>query len=660
MFATFTDTKNGTLAYIQKSVRVNGRPKTYNVKALGQLSDIQKQYGCADPRQWVKDLAAKMTLEEKEGKKPITVEFDRGEIQKGELPLRDGGDVLMVSLYNRLGLPDICKDIAVKCRAAYDLNEILQMLVIARVLFPASKSATFRRTKSLVREFKAGVHDIYRALSLLAGHIDDIQARVYRNSCGFMERRTRVIYYDCTNYFFEIEDNDSDYVDTDTGEVVTGLRKRGKSKENRPNPIVQMGMFMDMDGIPLAFVIFPGNESEQTSLQPLERVLDSKFGLTDFVVSTDAGLGSEDNRRYNMAEGRDYICVQSLPSLKADDQKMALASKGWRIAWCHDDNRRRRLEGQYLDENGVFDLDTLRKAAAEYDRKHAGEIRKGTLGRMLQDITLYREVIVGKEQKYPNPQWEKMEKKQPGEKHLDADGKAVPKELKSVRQERLIVTYSHDFDLYLKHKRAERLRTAEKIVKNRQTKSRQSQQDPRRYLTITHATASGEIATKVEMAIDQDAVTQEERLDGFYAYATSLDDDAVDVLRARSFHHEIEHLFRTTKTFLDARPVYLSRQDRIKSHFLICFLSMVIVKTLQRQVQEAYPEAYKENPLTIDSLIDTLKGFRFGLLPQKRYQPMFERTDLTDQLQQMAGINLNGRVISDAKMRAAYKKVNRG
>lgn len=216
---------------------------------------------------------------------------------------------------------------------------------------------------------------MYRALSLLSEHIDDIQAQVYINSKRIIERRERVIYYDCTNYFFEIEENDRDMVDEETGEFIPGLRKKGKSKENRPNPIVQMGMFMDMDGIPLAFVVFPGNESEQTTLQPLEEVLNRKFGMTDYVVSTDCGLGSEDNRRYNMAEGRDYICVQSIPKLKKDDRDMAIDPKGWRISWCRDTERARTLEHEWSDD-GLFNLQSILDMGKEQVEKENDELVK--------------------------------------------------------------------------------------------------------------------------------------------------------------------------------------------------------------------------------------------------------------------------------------------
>ncbi|MGM9797574.1 MAG: hypothetical protein ACI3ZY_08400 [Parabacteroides sp.] len=614
MYTRFVDTKNGTLAYIQKSVRVDGYPRTVTVKCLGLLSDIQKEHGCADPRQWVKDLAQTMTAQEKESRKKITVELSPSKaINMGERPLRYGGDLMLLGLYNRLGLPKVCNSIVKGCRAKYDLNGILQTLVTSRILFPCSKRRTMELAKGFVKPAKFGENDMFRALSLLSGHIDMIQAEVYRHSLDILQRRDKVVFYDCTNYYFEIEDNDPDVIDKDSGEIVLGLRKCGKSKEHRPNPIVQMGMFMDYDGIPLAFKIFPGNESEQKSLQPLEEVLNRRFGMVDYVVSTDAGLASEDNRRYNMAEGREYICVQSIPGLSSDDRQTCIRPEGWRIAF-----RKNAAKRPPLDINNphreLFNLNQL----IEQEGKTPG---------ILKDTTLYKEVIV---MKGPN------------------DAK---------RSERIIVTYDHDFALYLKHKRAENLARAQKIVDKKQTKSRQSQQDPRHYVTTVHKTKKGERAIKVEMAINNDVVTQEEELDGFYAYATSLDDEAIDVLRIRSFHHEIEHIFRTTKTFLEARPVFLSRQDRIKTHFLICFLAMVILKILQRQIAEANPESYAEDPLPIDRLINTLRDIRFAQVEGHGYLPMFTRTSLTDQLQELTGVSINTQIIPTRQMTANYRKV---
>lgn len=647
MKATFTTTKKGTWAYICKSVRVNGKSTSVTVKKLGLLTDIQKEHGCADPRQWVFDLAARMTQEEKEGAKTIELQFNPSKlISEGEMPLRIGGDLMLLPIYSRLGLDEICNGIMKETRAKYNLAEILQTLVMGRILYPGSKTRTFHKSRELVLTPSFSEEEMYRALSLLSGHIDDIQARVYTSSTAIMPRRDRIIYYDCTNYYFETEDNDKDRIDTQTGEFIPGLRKRGKSKENRPNPIVQMGMFMDMDGIPLAFVVFPGNESEQTTLKPLEQVLDRKFGLTDFIVSTDAGLGSEDNRRYNMAEGRDYICVQSLPSLKARDRAAAIDPKGWRLAYCSSPESMTRLEKDYSDD-GIFDLSVLLE-----DKAKAAHMLRGT--------TFYKEILVEKTVKYENPQWLKAKQHTGEAKPKDADGKPIPHYLTSARQERIIVTYSHDFAIYLKHKRTERLSIAQKIVAKGQTNARRSQQSPLNYIETIHTTKEGTPAVKTQMVIKDEVLEQEEALDGFYAYATSLDDEAQLVLKARSFHHEIEHLFRTTKTHLDARPVYLSRQDRIKSHFLICFLAMVVLKLLQKQISDTYRDEYRDNQLSIDMLIDTLRGFKFGKLPKYNYTPMFKRTGLTDQLQALAKIETNNEIISAQKMRDLYKKVKKG
>lgn len=646
MKANFTTTRKGTWAYIQKSVRINGKSTSIQVKKLGLLTDIQKKCGCADPRQWVIDLAKKMTDEEKAGRLPIEFSlYPHKEIKPGERPLRTGGDILLSPLYNGLDLPGISRRILESSRAKYNLNEILRTLVMGRILFPASKVKTLEKAKDFVFVPSFKEEEMFRALSLLSEHCDMVQAQVYKASQSIMERRRRVIYYDCTNYFFETEDNDEDYVDRETGEFITGLRKRGKSKENRPNPIVQMGMFLDMDGIPLAFTVFPGNESEQTSLQPLEEILNRRFDMTEYVVSTDAGLASESNRRYNMAEGRDYICVQSIPSLKSADQDMAVAHEGWRIAYCENPERRTDLESRFSDR-GLFNLAALKTA-----------IDKEPL--LLKGITLYKEIIVEKEQKSENPAWLRAKQKHPDTKPVDAHGNAIPHYLKSVRKERTIVTYSHDFALYLAHKRRERLTVANKIIKNRQTKSRTSQQSPLNYVETVHKTDNGQTAVKVEMHINQSVIDQEIRFDGFYAYGTSLDDDALMVLKARSFHHEIEHLFRTSKTFLDARPVYLHRQDRIKSHFLICFLAMVILKILQKQITVANKEYYMKKPLTIDSLVAALRDFKFGKLPNGNFQPMFNRTALTDQLQKLIGINANTQIISSQKMSALHRKVNK-
>ena len=591
--------------YIVKGFRdQNGKATSKNMFRLGTLAEIREREGVSDPWQWAQEELARRNEDERLGRQALKIELSPARrIKAGEQTRYSGGDLMLIPLYNALGLPQICRELQKGTKTEYSLNEILEALVVLRILYPCSKKSTCELNRKRIRKTSFALEDVYRALTLLSGHIDDIQARTWLNSQKAMDRNTRVIYYDCTNYYFEIEDNDRDYINEETGEIITGLRKRGKSKENRPNPIVQMGMLMDGDGIPLSFIIFPGNESEQPSLQRIEEMVARKFGLNEFVISTDAGLSSEDNRRYNMTERREYITVQSLPSLPKADQDMALDPRGWRIAY-----RGKGLAPIDPDnpEKEIFNLNEI-----DLDTE------RGT--------RFYKEIIV--------------------DKTLRGDKTTA-------RPERLIVTYSHDFALYLRHKREERISAAQKIINRKQTKPRQSQQDPRRYVTTDYITRDGQKAEKVQMSLDENAIGQEQRFDGFYAYGTSLDDNAVDVLRVREFHHEIEHLFRTTKTFLDARPVHLRRQDRIRSHFLVCFLAMVVLKMLQKQLD--MPE------LSIDRLINTLRSIEFDYFKSIGYRPLFERSELIDRLQETIGISIDTEIVEAKRMNKLYRAVKEG
>ncbi len=588
--------------YVLKSFRdKTGKSTTKRVETLGSEEEIEKKYGCPDGLAWAKEYVARLNEDEKLGKEKVTVELSPTErIVQGEQVSYNCGDLLLLPLYNALGLPQMCREIVSGTKVKYNLNEILETLVMLRILCPCSKLGSYIMGKKRMRKMTSDIGDVYRALSLLSPHIDDIQSAVWENSQKIIKRNTRVIYYDCTNYYFEIEGNDPYGVDPRHPRRPEGIRRRGKSKEHRPNPIVQMGLLMDADGIPLSFIIFPGNESEQPSLKRIEEMVADKFGLNEFIISTDAGLSSEDNRRYNMTEGREYIAVQSLPKLPEKDQDMALSPKGWRIAF-----RDRGLGPICPDDPGrdTFNLDEIDLEAERHTK-------------------FYKEIIV--------------------DKHIGG-------RKKTARPERVIVTYCHHFALYLRHKREERIAAAEKIIRKRQVKSRQSQQDPRQYVSTAYVTKDGEVAEHVSMSLDTKAIENESRFDGFYAYGTSLDDDAVDVLRARSFHHEIEHLFRTTKSFLEARPVYLQRSDRIRTHFLICFLSMVIIKILQKQMN--MPN------LSIDRFIGTIRDFKLGYIRGAGYIPLFERTEITDRLQEINNICIDTQVVKPKSINAMYRKV---
>ena len=308
------------IEFVKKSYRnEDGKPSTKYVERLGTLEDLEKRFGGEDPIGEAKKYVAELTAKEKENRKKIMLECNPAAlIDKNAQRCYNGGYLFLQKVYHELGLDKICRKIEKRHRNKYDLDEILQMLLFTRILYPGSKLSSLEDAKRFIEQPKVDIYQVYRALSILAEESDDIQADVYRRSLKLGKRRDKVIYYDCTNYYFESEEEN-------------GLRQYGHSKENRPNPIVQMGLFTDMDGIPLAFCVNPGNTAETITLKPLEEKLKEKFGLSKVVVCTDGGLSSYDNRKHDSVGERSFITVQSLKKLEGHLQDWATQTTGWKL-----------------------------------------------------------------------------------------------------------------------------------------------------------------------------------------------------------------------------------------------------------------------------------------------------------------------------------------
>ena len=517
MFAQFKPTRKGDFnAYIAKSFRNKKGDKTSSiiVERLGLLSEIAEEHPGVDPREWVRQRAKDLTRKEKEENKSVNIKLSPSKrIPLGGKRFYHAGDLFLQPLFHKLGLPQICSDISRRGKFRFELDDIVAKLVYGRILFPDSKLATWQQSKSFIEAPRFELEDVYRSLSVLSRESDFIQARLYRNSLNRSKRNTRVIYYDCTNYYFEIEDDDD-------------FRKYGRSKEHRPNPIVQLGMFMDSDGLPLAFCVNPGNTPETQTMQPLEEKLADNFDLSTFVACTDGGLGSVGNRMYNKTEGREYITVLSLKKMRPHLQDWATdASALWYTAGCE--------EGYTLEDASK------------------------TFGDRFNDMTFYRD------------RWTR-------EDYAQGKGKMTTLE------EHLVVTYCHKYALYQKKTRAEQIARAQQKIERGESARPKSPNDCRRLIKTVSATTDGEEATLSASSVDWDKVAAEERFDGFYAYGSSLEDHPLDILKANSFRYEIEALFRVTKTDLDLRPIYLSRKDRIIGHFIVCFIALLIIKQLQK------------------------------------------------------------------------------
>ena len=319
MTISTSKSKNSTTYYVKQTLYNNGKITSKVIERLGSYSELEKRFGKQDTILNAKKYAEELTRQEKEHRRNIMVAYSPVDlIEKGERRLFSAGYLFLQKIYHELRIDKICQRIEKKYNFDFDLDSVLSRLVYGRILFPASKLATLELSKKFIEPSRFELQHIYRGLEVLAKETDFIQAELYKNSAKTMNRKTGVLYYDCTNYFFELEQEE-------------GLKQYGYSKEHRPNPIVQMGLFMDGDGLPLAFSINKGNTNEQTTLKPLEKKILSDFELSKFVVCTDAGLSSADNRKYNDIGGRAFITTQSVKKLKKFLKDWALDAKGWRL-----------------------------------------------------------------------------------------------------------------------------------------------------------------------------------------------------------------------------------------------------------------------------------------------------------------------------------------
>ena len=581
MKLTITKSKNAVCFYVQRTVRIDGRTTTKTVEKLGNLEMVKTRAGGQDPYEWAKAYVEGLNRKQYEEQQSILVSLSPNKIVgKDEQLAFNCGYLFLQKIYYSLRLDKICQSIAEKSQAQYNLNAILSRLVYTRILYPASKRGSLKAAKDFYEQPSFELQDVYRSLSLLAENSDFIQAELYKHSQKLLERRKDMLYYDCTNYYFEIEESDE-------------LRKYGKSKEHRPNPIVGMGLFMDHDGIPIAFCIYPGNQNEQPTMKPLEQKILKDFNLGNVVVCTDAGLSSKQNRKYNDLrlggeERRSVITTQSIKQLPADLKKFALDTGGWHLA---------------------------------------GDSRKYNIAELDEDTCLNK--IFYKER------WIKE----------DISSNAEAKGKKPLEQ-RLVVSYSLKYRNYLRSVRNSQVERAKRLIASGNcTRKGRNQEDPRRFIRHSKCTAEGEICEHDVVSLDTEAIANEEKYDGFYAVCTNLQSaDISEIIKINRQRWQIEECFRIMKTEFKARPVYLQREDRIKAHFLTCYIALFIFRILQKQLGSQF---------TCEDIISTLKKMDLTKTSDGAgFIPSYTRTDLTDCLHQHAGFRTDYQIMTGRQMRS--------
>lgn len=561
----YSKSKNTIQFYAIKDTRKKGKRSTKIVKRLGNLQEVTRKAKGEDPYIWAKKYIDELNKKEEKNTLEVIAKFSESKlIKKNTQKNFNCGYLFLQKLYYGLNLDKMCKEISGNYKFKYDLNSILSRLIYTRILEPSSKQSSFESSKKFIEQPNFELHDVYRALEVISTETEYIEKFVYQSSLNLVNRNTKILYYDCTNYFFEIEQAD-------------GLKQYGVSKEHRPNPIVQMGLIMDGDGFPLAFTITDGNTNEQLTLKPLEEQIIKDFSLSKFVMCTDAGLASQNNRIFNNIQNRSFIVTQSLKKIKGHIQEWALSKEEWH-SFSHP---KKKVNLEEIDNSS------------------------------------------DNEEIYFKERWIK----------------------ENGLEQRLIVTYSPKYAAYQKSVRQAQVMRAQAYIESPSQLNKNRQTDPKRFIKSTKVTKDGEIAEKNILTINQDAIDKEAMFDGYYAVCTTLEDDVKEIIKVNRRRWEIEESFRILKTEFKARPVYLKRDDRIKAHFTICFLSLLIYRILENKL---------ENKYTTENILETLKNMDLTQIDEEYFIPTYIRTDLTDDLHKFSGFRTDKETLSIKSLKKIY------
>ena len=580
MRLSVTHTKNNTYFYMIKSFRNNGKNTTKIIECLGNLEEVTKKANGEDPVIWAKNYVKQRTNEESENNCTYFEKLVEGEDLDSNQKIYNIGHIFIRKIFEELELNQLCKKIKKKYKIEYELSDILEDLICTRIMYPSSKFSSYEDSKKFLRQPKYKLYDVYRALDVISKEKETIEKWCYEKSLSIIkERNTKVLYYDCTNYFFEIEMEDND----DLKNKKQGLRKYGKSKENRPLPIAQMGLFIDGTGYPLAFNINSGNTNEQTTLRPLEKQIMEDFKLSKFLVCTDAGLGSFCNRDFNTKGDRIYIVTQSLKQLPSEYQTDALSLLGWHI----------------LGSNNSINISKINK----YDPKNKN--------------IYYKEVLM---------------------KRTKNDAKTKKK---ITLNERMIVTFSPKYAAYQKNIRdAQILRAKEIIEKCPEQFSKLPQNNAKRFIKKENITDDGECAEKYKLYYKENLEKYEAQFDGLYALCVpeKTEGNIEEILQISKGRWEIEESFRIMKSEFKARPVYLHLDERIKAHFTICYLSLLVYRILEKEkLQDKY---------TTEEIISTLKDMLSNKVDGLGFKQLYQKSKITTDLNSNYEFNLDQKFIS--------------
>lgn len=599
--------------YIQQGFRNGKKTTTKNIKRLGKHSELLLITD--DPLEYAKNEVKKMNEEYRSGRSEFIVTMDFNErIPSTDSPCSNStslniGYLYLKNIYAKLNLSDFFKSVSSDRKITYDCNKICQFLTYARTLDPASKYGTYDKLDTYYEKPQVEYQHMIRFLDILDRNSDKYLKHLFDNSENIVKRDTSVMYYDCTNYFFETEKPDEEIVDEVTGEIILGLRQFGISKENKTSPIVEMGLIMDSRGIPISMCIHPGNTNEQLTAVPLEKEVIKMTGNKKFIYCADAGLGSYNIRKFNDMGGRAYIVTQSVKKLGQEIKDIVFNDSNYRL----------------LSNDDAITLKEMRT----FNKKDANNLSlyndfayKVIPANTAMDTGLYEEKV------YKNGRTKKVK-------------------AKGTLHQYIIVTYSRKMMEYQRTIRERQLERAKKLLRLKDPeKIKKGPNDIRRFLKNT----SSDTANYV---LDMDKIHEEEKYDGFYAVATNLDDSAKDILAVAQNRYKIEDCFRIMKTNFDARPVFLRKPERIRAHFLICYTALLIYRLMECKLDDNLTH------VTTSNLIKTLRNMNVVNMDDMYYKSIYSGSQALDALEKCFELQLNRKYYKPSDLNKIVKKFSK-
>lgn len=599
--------------YIQQGFRNGKKTTTKNIKRLGKHSELLLITD--DPLEYAKNEVKKMNEEYRSGRSEFIVTMDFNErIPSTDSPCSNStslniGYLYLKNIYAKLNLSDFFKSVSSDRKITYDCNKICQFLTYARTLDPASKYGTYDKLDTYYEKPQVEYQHMIRFLDILDRNSDQYLKHLFDNSENIVKRDTSVMYYDCTNYFFETEKPDEEIVDEVTGEIILGLRQFGISKENKTSPIVEMGLIMDSRGIPISMCIHPGNTNEQLTAVPLEKEVIKMTGNKKFIYCADAGLGSYNIRKFNDMGGRAYIVTQSVKKLGQEIKDIVFNDSNYRL----------------LSNDDAITLKEMRT----FNKKDANNLSlyndfayKVIPANTAMDTGLYEEKV------YKNGRTKKVK-------------------AKGTLHQYIIVTFSRKMMEYQRTIRERQLERAKKLLRLKDPeKIKKGPNDIRRFLKNT----SSDTANYV---LDMDKIHEEEKYDGFYAVATNLDDSAKDILAVAQNRYKIEDCFRIMKTNFDARPVFLRKPERIRAHFLICYTALLIYRLMECKLDDNLTH------VTTSNLIKTLRNMNVVNMDDMYYKSIYSGSQALDALEKCFELQLNRKYYKPSDLNKIVKKFSK-